>query len=87
MKKFTIIVNYSLHSLVPRQRARVAEGALCDHGDPPWIRVRPRLQGDRPEVRPGQSGVRSEVNNSLLSNNSEFLHKIQNFRQISDLFS
>ena len=29
--------------------------------------------------------LRSEVNNSLL--NSEFFHKIQNFRQISDLFS
>ena len=34
---------------------------------------------------PSLKAVRSEVNNSLL--NSEFFHKIQNFRQISDLFS
>ena len=31
------------------------------------------------------AGVRSEVNNSLIIVN--FFHKIQNFRQISDLFS
>jgi len=32
-----------------------------------------------------QPGLRSEVNNSLIIVN--FFHKIQNFRQISDLFS
>ena len=39
----------------------------------------------QPAVQLAVQRVRSEVNNSLIIVN--FFHKIQNFRQISDLFS
>ena len=42
-------------------------------------------RGSDPEVQRLALAIRSEVNNSLIIVN--FFHKIQNFRQISDLFS
>ena len=56
-------------------------GSLAAYADP--LRDA-RAHADRITAKL-EAGLRSEVNNSLIIVN--FFHKIQNFRQISDLFS
>ena len=62
----------------PRPRVLQASGGQA----PPEIYMQPALRFSDSDL---DAELRSEVNNSLKIVN--FFHKIQNFRQISDLFS
>ena len=68
-------------SLIDEELARRKNGAAVPARDVRRPAAPPALQ----EVPQRRCGLRSEVNNSLIIVN--FFHKIQNFRQISDLFS